>query len=106
MNPEEWEDFVRLTENALAEDDPDKFVLCLLKRGRFVAPLLKNDPEVLGTGTKKRLARETRVLERLEKERSRVIEAMDKLSKSRKNLHFYASKFPFPPMPVLFDTMA
>lgn len=102
---EHWEkvDFIVLTEKALNEEEQDKFVESLMKRDSYIGNLLKNDPRVFGAEMEKCLFRETLILARLEAERRKVIEEIDKVSKNKKAIKKYSSKFPFPFMPVFFD---
>ena len=50
------------------------------------------------------IEREAEILSRLEYERKKLLTQMEELSKSRSAVRRYRSKFPFPPMPVFFDT--
>ncbi len=97
--PQEREEFVMLTQTALNEPDPDKFVDCLLKRNPYIGRLLKIDPQIFGGMAEEYLIRETLILERLEKERRDTIEKMDNLSKNKKAIRRYTSHFPLPPTP-------
>lgn len=103
MDPQEREKFVLLTQTALNEPDPDKFVECLLKRDPYIGRLLKIDPRIFGGMAEEYLLRETLILERLENERKETIEKMDKLSKNRKAVRGYTSKFPLPPPSAFFS---
>lgn len=100
--PQEREEFVMLTQTALNEPDPDKFVECLLKRNPYIGRLLKIDPQIFGGMAEEYLIRETLILERLEKERRDTIEKMDNLSKNKKAIRRYTSHFPLPPTPNFF----
>jgi hypothetical protein len=106
MDPQERENFVMLTQKALNEPDPDKFIEYLLKRDLYVGRLLKTDPQIFGGMAEEYLLRETLILERLENERKETIEKMDKLSKSRKAVKRYASKFPLLPTPAFFNKIS
>jgi hypothetical protein len=102
MEPWEREDFILLTEKALDEADQDRFVEFLMKRESCIGHLLEKDPWVLEGKIEKCLFYETLILRRLEVERKKVIEKMDKLSKSVKAIRIYTPKFPLPPVSVLF----
>jgi hypothetical protein len=102
MDPQEMETFVMLTQNALNQRDPDKFIGYLLKRDLYIGYLLKNDPQIFGGMVEEYLLRETLILKRLEDERKETIEKMDKLSKNRKAVRRYTSQFPLPPTPTFF----
>ena len=103
MDPKEREKFVMLTQTALNEPDPDKFVEYLLKRDPCIGHLLKTNPQIFGGMAEEYLLRETLILERLENERKETIKKMDKLSKNRKAVRRYASKFPLLPTPAFFN---
>jgi hypothetical protein len=99
----EIEKFVMLTQTALNEPDPDRFIEYLLKRDPYIGYLLKNDPQIFGSMVEEYLFRETLILKKLEDERKETIEKMDKLSKNRKAVRRYASQFPLPPTPMFFN---
>ena len=103
MDQQELEKFVMLTQTALNEPDPDKFIEYLLKRDPYIGYLVKNDPQIFGGMVEEYLLRETLILKRLEDERKETIEKMDKLSKNRKAVRKYASQFPLPPTPTFFN---
>ena len=50
------------------------------------------------------LEREVDLLTRLNDERQKLLAQMDELSKNRSAAQKYRAKFPFPPLPVFFDT--
>jgi hypothetical protein len=103
MDLREIEKFVMLTQTALNEPDPDKFIEYLLKRDLYIGYLLKNDPQIFGGMVEEYLLRETLILKRLEDERKETVEKMDKLSKNRKAIRRYTSQFPLPPTPTFFN---
>jgi len=103
MDPKEREEFILLTEKALREDDPDRLIECLMERDPYIRHLLKNDPHVFGDEMEECLEREMQVLERLEQERKDIIEKIDNLSKNKKAIRMYSSKFPLPSMPIFFN---
>jgi len=92
-----------LTQTALNEPDPDKFVEYLLKRDPYIGHLLKTNPQVFGGMAEEYLCRETLILDRLEKERRETITKIDKLSKNGKAVRRYSSSFPLPPTPTFFN---
>jgi hypothetical protein len=103
MNLREIEKFIMLTQTALNEPDPDKFIEYLLKRDPYIGYLIKNDPRIFGSMEEEYLLRETLILRRLEGERKETIEKLDKLSKNRKAVRRYTSQFPLPPIPTFFN---
>lgn len=103
MDLREMEKFVMLTQTALNEPDPDKFIEYLLKRDPYIGYLLKNDPQTFGGMVEEYLLRETLILKRLEDERKETVGKMDKLSKNRKAIRRYTSQFPLPPTPTFFN---
>ena len=50
------------------------------------------------------LEREVDLVSRLNDERHKLLEQMEELSKNRNAAQKYRAKFPFPPLPVFFDT--
>jgi hypothetical protein len=103
VEPQEREDFITLTKVALNEEDPDKFVECLMKRDPYISSLLKNAPEIFGDMAEECLLRETLVLGRLEDERKETFEKMNRLSKNMKAVRKYAAQFPLPPTPSFLN---
>jgi hypothetical protein len=103
MELQEREDFITLTKVALNEEDPDKFVECLMKRDSYISSLLKNAPEMFGDMAEECLLRETLVLGRLEDERKETFEKMNRLSKNMKAVRKYAAQFPLPPTPSFLN---
>jgi hypothetical protein len=105
-NPQIARDFVRLSREALKERNRDRLIDLLMERGRLIF-----DAQTSGSRLdlplhelKECLEREVDLLSRLEYERKNLLKQMDELSKSRSAVRKYRSKFPFPPMPVFFDT--
>jgi hypothetical protein len=103
MDPHERDNFIMLTEMALSEKDPDMFVKDLMKRDPYIGCLLKNVPQEFGNMAEECLHREVLILERLENERKDTIRKIDRLSKNRKAVRTYSSKFPLPPSPAFFN---
>jgi hypothetical protein len=103
MDSQEIERFIVLTQTALNEPDPDKFVEYLLKRDPYIGCLLKTNPQIFGGMLDEYLLRETLILKRLKDERKETIEKMDKLSKNRKAIRRYTSQFPLLPTPAFFN---
>ncbi len=99
-------DFVRLSREALKERSRERLIDLLMERGRLIS-----DAQTSGSRLdlplhelKECLEREADLLSRLEYERKKLLKQMEELSKSRSAVRKYRSKFPFPPMPVFFDT--
>jgi hypothetical protein len=103
MDQQEIEKFVMLTQTALNEPDPDKFIEYLLKRDPYIGYLLRIDPQIFGGMAEEYLLREKLILERLENERKETIGKIDRMSKSRKAVRKYVSQFPLPPILSLFN---
>jgi hypothetical protein len=103
MDPHERDNFIMLTKMALGEKNPDMFVKDLMKRDPYISCLLKNVPQEFGKMAEECLHGEVLILERLEKERKETIKKIDRLSKNRKAVRTYSSKFPLPPSPVFFN---
>jgi len=100
------EDFVRLSREAQKERNRERLIDLLMERGRLIF-----DAQTSGSRLdlplhelKECLEREVDLLSRLEYERKKLLKQMEELSKSRNAVRKYRSKFPFPPMPVFFDT--
>ncbi len=94
--------FIELTEKALLEDDVDKLIEDLMERNSSVEYLMKNDVDI-SEEYEEFLLKETKILERLENERKKLLKDMDELSRNRSVAKAYSPKFPFPPLPVFFE---
>jgi hypothetical protein len=103
MNDWEKKEFILLTEKALDEEDPDRFIEYLMKRDAHTGALLKDNPSLFGNEAPRCLSREQQILERLEEERKKIIVEMDRLSNSKKAVRTYSTKFPLPPMPLFLN---
>jgi hypothetical protein len=102
MQEERKKEFVELSEKALLEDDADKMVQ-LLQQREIAREHLMSHNVVLGQDVEEFLSRETKILERLEHERKKVLKEMEGLFRERTATKGYAPTFPFPPMPAFFD---
>jgi hypothetical protein len=103
MNLLEREEFVLLAEIAVTEKDPEDFIRILKKRNTYIGRIIKEDPDVLRGDMEECLRREKLILQRLESERRKIIEQMEKLSKNKKAVATYAARYPFPSMPRFVD---
>ncbi len=103
MNLLEREEFMLLAEIAVTEKDPEEFIKILKKRNTYIGRVIKEDPELLRDDMEECLEREKLILQRLESERRKVIEEMEKLSKNKKAVATYAARYPFPTMPCFVD---
>jgi hypothetical protein len=99
-------EFVRLSREAQKERSTERLIDLLMERGRLIS-----DAQTSGRQLdlpldelKECLEREVKLLSRLEYERHKLLTRMEDLSKSMHVVHKYRAKFPFPPMPVFFDT--
>jgi hypothetical protein len=95
--------FMNLTDHAIPEQEIDKFIECLLEREPYAMDLINHRIDLKEDEIEDFLSKETRVLERLEQERAKLLKEMDKLAKSRKAKKAYSPQFPFPPLPVFLD---
>ena len=99
-------DFVRLSREAQKEPSRDRLIDLLMERRRLIS-----DAQTSGSRLdlpldelKECLEREVELLSRLDYERHKLLEEMEELSKNRNAARKYRAKFPFPPLPVFFDT--
>jgi hypothetical protein len=103
MGLEHMRNFIDLTLNALDEADADTFIEILMTREKERMQVMQEDMHLDEEVMKSCIEKETRLMERLEKERSRLFKEMGNLSQSRRAARRYSPKYPFPPMPVFFD---
>jgi hypothetical protein len=100
------EDFVRLSREAQKERNRERLIDLLMERGRLIfnAQASGSRLDLPLRELKECLEREVDLLSRLNYERHKLLVQMEELSKSRNAAQKYRAKFPFPPLPVFFDT--
>ncbi len=96
-------EYKALTGKALPEKDVDRFIEYLKTREPYSMDLINHRVPLEKGEADSMLENETKILERLKEERAKVLKEMERLSKSRRGAKTYASKFPFPSMPVFLD---
>jgi len=95
--------FEGMTLAALDQEDGAAFIQCLLMREK-VCERMTASSAGLDADTAERLrANETRVIERLEEERSKLLKEIERYSEVRRALRSYSPKFPLPPAPAFFS---
>ena len=99
----EQEEFIVLSEIALAEADQDRLVSVLKKRNTFLSKLFREDHDVLSREAEECIRRENMVLEKLEEEKQKIMEKINKVSKSRQAAKSYSSRYPLPFSPRFFS---
>ena len=99
-------EFIRLSREALEEQDREKLIALIVERNKLLAgarsgaqPLDMSLQEM-----KECLAREDEILSRLEQERRELLSEMENFSRSRNATRKYRARFPFPPLPVFFGS--
>lgn len=98
----EREEFILLSEIAVTEDDQDKFVSILKKRNSNLHRFFRENMESFSEEIEECLSRENLLLERLQKERHKIIERMEKISKARKDNRPQSAHYPLPLSPRFF----
>lgn len=95
--------FEELTLTALRQKDGTAFIKCLLEREK-VCGRLAGLSSRLGSDVAQRFYdNETRVIERLEEERSKLLMEIDNYSQGRRAIRSYRPKFPLPPVSSYFS---
>jgi hypothetical protein len=97
------DEVVQLGMEALQESDLDSMIDVLEKRKGLLGNLISGDRELTEAKLQECLDTEIRLLDRLERERARLLKEMDDLSRSRKAMRKYSPKFPLPPIPAFLD---
>jgi hypothetical protein len=99
-------DFIELSREAQKEPKRDRLIDLLMERGRLISGAQTSGSrlDLPLHELKECLEREVDLLSRLEYERKKLLKEMEELSKNRSAARKYRAKFPFPPMPVFFDT--
>jgi hypothetical protein len=95
----EREEFILLSEIAVTEEDQDKFVSILKKRNSNLPRLFRENLESFSEELEECLSRENLILEKLQKERHKIIERMEKNSKARKVYRPQSAHYPLPLSP-------
>ena len=98
--------FRELTKRALSEEDRDTFIDDLMEREALLEDLKRENLPFGIEEAKEDLLRETKIAERLEDERKRLIRDFEDLSRNKKAMKKYSPQFPLPSMPVFFDKKA
>jgi hypothetical protein len=99
----EREEFMLLSEIAITEEDQDKLISILKKRNVNLSRLFLENIETFSEELEECLSRENLILEKLEKERHKIVERMEKISKARKNCKPYSTHYPLPLSPRFFS---
>jgi hypothetical protein len=94
--------FVELTDKALPEEDVDKFIEYLSERERYRGSLMDSLLHFTKEEAQTLLARETRVLEKLQEERAKLLKEMESINRDRKASAAYTSR-PARPAPVFLN---
>jgi hypothetical protein len=98
----EREEFILLSEIAVSEEDQDELVSVLKKRNVNLSRLFKEGLEPLSEEAEECLSRENAILSKLDQERHKIVEKMEKISKARKAAKPYSTHFPSPVFPKFF----
>jgi hypothetical protein len=94
--------FMELTGRALEEEDGEKLIDLLMKRELITDHILQDQIRFDEEETLECLAREMEVSARLENERKKILEDLDRLSANIKAIQVYSTRFPLPAMPAFF----
>ena len=97
------EEFFRLTREALDTDNAEVYFNVLMERETLCSSSEQFSSSLSPEHLAKMIFIERKILERLEKERRKIISDIDKLSRQMKTVKAYSSRFPFPAMPAFFD---
>lgn len=95
--------FEELTVAALGQENGAAFVKCLLKREKVCARLAASSAGLDSDVAGRFYTNEMKIIERLEKERARLMMEIDLYSQNRRALRSYSPKFPLPPAPSFFS---
>jgi hypothetical protein len=98
----EREEFILLSEIAVAEEDQDKLISILKKRNGNLPRLFRDNLESFSEEIEECLSRENLILEKLQKERHNILERMEKISKARKVYRPHSAHYPLPLSPRFY----
>ncbi len=94
--------FEELTLTALRQKDGTAFIKCLLEREKVCGRLAGLSARLGSDVAQRFYSNETRVIERLEEERSKLLMEIDNYSQKRRAVRKYSPKFPLPTHPSFF----
>ena len=95
--------FSDLTQKALSEEKGEAFIECLTAREPYLAEMINTRTALETEEAHELLNKEKMIFQRLQEERTRVLKAMEQLSKERKATRAYGSGFPLPTISIYFD---
>jgi hypothetical protein len=95
--------FEEMTLAALDQENGAAFIQCLLDREKVSARLAAFSPELDGDVAGRFYVNEVQVIERLKKERTKLMMEIDRYSQNRRAMRSYSPTFPFPPAPSFFS---
>ncbi|MDD3845741.1 MAG: hypothetical protein PHC90_05200 [Syntrophorhabdaceae bacterium] len=95
--------FEGMTLAALGQEDGAAFIRCLLEREKVCGRLAASSKELDADAAERFYNNETRVVERLEEERLKLLMEIGQYSQNRRALRSYSPKFPLPPVPFIFS---
>jgi hypothetical protein len=95
--------FVELTDKALPETDVNKFMEYLTERERYRELLMDSLLGFTKEEAQRLLAKETKVFERLQQERIKLLGEMEAVSVEKKASNAYAARPRLPQAPAFFS---
>jgi hypothetical protein len=95
--------FEEMTLAALDQENDAAFIESLLKRERVSARLAASAPGRDNDVDGRFYVNEMQVIERIEKERTKLMMAIDRYSQNLRAMRSYSPTFPFPPAPSFFS---
>ena len=95
--------FEEMTLAALDQENDAAFIESLLKRERVSARLAASSPGLDSDVAGRFYVNEVQVIERLEKERTKLMMEIDRYSQNLRAMRSYSPTFPFPPAPSFFS---
>jgi hypothetical protein len=96
-------EFFRLTREALDSNNDDAFFNVLIERNKMFGSIKQFPSSLSPEYIKKMIFIEKKIAARLENERKKIIEDIDKISQQINTLKAYSVRFPIPSMPAFFD---
>ena len=96
-------EFFRLTRKALDSNDDEAFFNVLIERNKMFGSLRQFSSSLSADYIKKMIFIEKKIVARLESERTKIIEDIDKISRQINTIRAYSAIFPIPSMPAFFD---
>ncbi len=96
-------EFFQLTRKALDLNDGEAFFNALIERNKMFGSIKQFSSSLSPEYIEQMISIEKMIAAKLEKERTKIIEDIEKISRQINTIRAYSARFPIPSMPAFFD---